>query len=122
MSTATHENARHAAIEVPVDTFRSFLKFVAKHDLWDEVKEALKEAGIDTISIDHRPVQVISELVAGMGRRQSEDPHHTEALVIPECGCDSGCNPGCQPQMPHAPGPVDAGTGDAGSVDAGLPQ
>jgi hypothetical protein len=117
--TRTEEGnqVRHAVIEVPVDTFRSFMQFIAKHDLWDEVKGALKKAGMDTIPIEHRPVQVISQLVASKTSQQSDDPDHTQALVTPECGCDSGCNPSCQPQMPHGPtGPGDAGTGDASVV------
>lgn len=53
--------------DVPVDTFRSHIRFIEKHNLWDEVRGALAEAGVDTVAMDIRPVRVISELVAAKG-------------------------------------------------------
>ena len=119
MTTEQYVSTGHEMLEVPVDTFRDFVKFIAKHDLWDEVRQALTEAGIDTVPINRRPVQIISELVTGKGGNQSEDPDHADALVTPECGCNVVFT---HPDLhPHTPSPThpDGGTGDGGIGDGG---
>ncbi|MFE2453874.1 hypothetical protein [[Kitasatospora] papulosa] len=97
--------------DVPVDTFRSHIRFIEKHNLWDEVRGALAEAGVDTVAMDIRPVRVISELVAAKGNALPEEADHSGAVVTPECGCDSIS--GRPPVTPVGEG--DAGAGDAGA-------
>nr|WP_037829357.1 hypothetical protein [Streptomyces sp. NRRL S-325] len=97
--------------DVPVDTFRSHIRFIEKHNLWDEVRGALAEAGVDTVAMDIRPVRVISELVAAKGNALPEEADHSGAVVTPECGCDSIS--GRPPVTPVGGG--DAGAGDTGA-------
>ena len=113
------ENSTAAKVlDVPVDTFRDFLKFIAKHDLWDEVTAALSSADIRAVSMDRRPVEIISRLVEGKGQGEQDDPDHSEALVTPECGCNVVVtHPDIHPHTPHGGG--DAGGGDAGGGDGG---
>lgn len=117
MTTEQNSLTGYEMLEVPVDTFRDFIKFIVKHDLWDEVKQALAEADIAAVPMGPRPVEIISRLVAGKGRSQSEDSDHSDALVTPECGCNHVfTHPDLHPHMPETPH-TDAGPGDAG--DAG---
>ncbi|MEU5717611.1 hypothetical protein AB0G71_17820 [Streptomyces sp. NPDC020403] len=96
--------------DVPVDTFRSHIRFIERHNLWDEVRGALGEAGIDTVAMDIRPVRVISELVAAKEGLLPEEADHSDAVVTPECGCDS---------ISGRPPVTPVGGGDAGAGDAG---
>lgn len=97
-------------VEVPVDTLRSHVRFIAHHNLWDEVDEALKEAGIDTISMDLTPVSVISGLIADKEKKPADEPDHTKALVTPECVCNQTVT-----------NPPKTSGGDAGAGDGGPP-
>jgi hypothetical protein len=104
----TITSATGKLVDVPVDTFRSHISFVVTHDLWDDLDEALRQAGIDAITMDPRPVFVISELVANKGSQLSEDPRHAGAVVMtPECGCNGVITR--PPNTPPQPGPPPGG-------------
>ncbi|MET9490644.1 hypothetical protein [Nocardia sp. NPDC006630] len=107
-------------VEVPVGTFQHYMKFIAENDLWDESRQALRDAGLKSVVLGGQHVQVIREFIAARGNELVNDPNHANALVLPECSilCP-------QPAVPVSPGPGDAGAppaGDAGAGDAGHPQ
>jgi hypothetical protein len=108
-------------VEVPIGTFRHYVTFIVKHNLWDEATSALQAAGTRGVVLGGPHVQVIREFVEAKGAELNKDPEHAGALVVPECSilCP-------QPQVPHGGGtPPDGGTGspEGGTADAGtLPQ
>ncbi|MBL1109333.1 hypothetical protein JK361_32890 [Streptomyces sp. 5-8] len=91
-------------VDVPVETFHSHIRFIQHHNLWGEVTDALKEAGISTTPMSIQAVRVISNFVAAKGRQLQREADNPDAVRTPRCGCPDG-------------------TGDAGSDagDAGHP-
>ena len=71
--------------EVPIGTFRHYMNFIAKHDLWDEATNVLQAAGIRSVVLGGRQINIIREFVATKGAELKNDPAHAGALVVPEC-------------------------------------
>jgi hypothetical protein len=87
-------------VDVPVETLHSHIRFIQNNNLWGEVADALKEAGITTVPMDIQAIRLITGLVAAKGRQLRREADDPDTVVTPRCGC-----------------PAD-GTGDAGG-DAG---
>jgi hypothetical protein len=103
--------------EVPIGTFRHYLNFIVKHDLWDEATNVLQAAGIRSVLLSSAQVNIIREFVTTKGAELNNQPQHAGALVVPECSII--CPP---PQVPHGGGsPPDAGTPEGGAPDGGAP-
>lgn len=101
-------------VDVPVNTFREFVKLIARHDLWDEVTEALRAEGMESVTIARRPIEIISGLVSQWGSSQAEREEASLPVVVPECGCNVVVtHPDIHPHTPEHPH-GDGGTGDAG--------
>lgn len=106
-------------VDVPVNTFREFVKLIAKHDLWDEVNEALRVEGVESVTIARRPIEIISGLLSQWGATQAEREDVSIPVVVPECGCNVVfTHPDIHPHTPEHPH-GNGGTGDAGTTDAG---
>ncbi|WAZ19017.1 hypothetical protein STRCI_000036 [Streptomyces cinnabarinus] len=112
MSTSTGENFAESDIDNAVE----FMKFLAKNDLWDEIKETLRVAGITEVRVSAEPVREIRKMISTQvmpGDRLSRQ-ERIHALVIEECGCGGSPGPG------H--GPVSPSGGGDGGADGGHPQ
>ncbi|MET8697947.1 hypothetical protein ABZW10_03555 [Kitasatospora sp. NPDC004723] len=72
-------------VEVPIGTFRHYMNFIVKHDLWDDATSALQAAGINGVVLGGQLVKVIREFVDAKGAELNNDPTHAGALVVPEC-------------------------------------
>ncbi len=86
--TTTHDSSSAPysdLVEVPIGTFRHYMNFIVKHELWDEVTNVLQAAGIRNVVIGGPHVKVIREFVATKGAELNNDPRHAGALVVPEC-------------------------------------
>jgi hypothetical protein len=98
--------------ETDVENFIGFVSFLADNDLWDDAKKSLEAAGVTTVCVSSRPIQVIrkmidDELLPGERLAPAGRKH---ALVISECGC------GVSSPGPPGHGPVvPTGGGDAGT-------
>lgn len=104
-------------VEVPIGTFRHYMNFIVKHDLWDEATNVLQAAGIRSVVLGSAHVNIIREFVATKGTELNNDPRHAGALVVPECSIF--CPP---PQVPHGGGsPPDGGAPDGGAPDSSAP-
>jgi hypothetical protein len=104
-------------VEVPIGTFRHYMNFLVKHDLWDEATNVLRTAGIRSVVLGGAQVNIIREFVETKGAELNHDPRHAGALVVPECSII--CPP---PQTPHGGGtPPDGGVPDSGAPDGGAP-
>lgn len=85
-------------IEVPVRQLSKFLKFIAKHNLWDELEQHLKDRGCNKLVMSFEPVKAIgniiekksSELVAEHKRLASAGP---KPLAM-RCASNQGTKPG----------------------------
>ena len=126
MSNMTVESEHSSAaygdsdlVEVPIGTFRHYMNFIAKQDLWDEATDRLQAAGIRSVVLGGAHVNIIREFVTAKGAELNNDPRHAGALVVPECSIV--CPP---PQVPHGGGsPPDGGSPEGGPPDGGvLPQ
>jgi hypothetical protein len=104
--------------ETEIDNFIGFMTFIAKNNLWNEAKDALRAAGIDTIKVSTEPIRVIRKLINEglLPSDRLDETGRKHALVIAECGCgvSSPGPPGHGPVFPTSPG------GDAGT-NAGIP-
>ncbi len=99
--------------EIPIGTFRHYINFIVKHELWDEVTSALQAAGMRSVVLTGAQVNIIRQFVDAKGAELRADPQPAGTLVVPECSIL--CPPA---QFPHGGGsPPDAGT----SPEAGTP-
>ncbi|MFD5890563.1 hypothetical protein ACFWHQ_31955 [Streptomyces sp. NPDC060334] len=113
MRTSTSEDFAESDIDNAIE----FLRFLAKNDLWDEIKEALRVAGITDVRVSAGPVREIRKMISAQvmpGDRLSRQ-ERIHALVIEECGCGGSPGPGHGPVSP-------SGGGDGGAGDGGHPQ
>ncbi|MEU9107191.1 hypothetical protein AB0D54_23135 [Streptomyces xanthophaeus] len=92
--------------ETDVEGFIGFVSFLAKNDLWDEVRSTLDAAGITDVYVSTEPIRLIRKLIDEEllpGERLDEGGRR-HALVISECGCGVS-NPGPPtPVVPHGGG------------------
>jgi hypothetical protein len=106
--------AEYQLTETPIENFIDFMKFIALNNLWDDAREALEAAGINTIRVSTEPIEVIRRLINEdlLPNHRLGSAGHKHALVIAECGCgvSSPGPPGHGPVVPTSPGPGDAGT------------
>ena len=49
--------------EVPVRQLKKFFKFIAEHDLWDEVERHLRDRGCKKLLMSFEPVKAIGNLI-----------------------------------------------------------
>ncbi|GGY18200.1 hypothetical protein [Streptomyces djakartensis] len=112
MGTSTAEDFAESDIDNAVE----FLRFLAKNDLWDETKEALRKAGITDLRVSAAPVREIRQMITAqvMPTDRLSRQERIHALVIEECGCGGSPGPG------H--GPVSPSGGGDGGADGGRPQ
>ncbi len=100
-----------ALTEVPVSQFSRFLKFIAKHDLLDELEQHLKERGCDKLLISFEPVKAIGTII----EKKSSDlvaEHQKGASAAPiEPALRCACNGTTGTKPPNTP---DGGGGDGG--------
>jgi hypothetical protein len=89
-------------VEVPIGTFRHYMNFIVKHDLWDEATNRLQAAGLRGVVLGGSHVNVIREFVAGKGADLNREPQHAGALVLPECAlvCRPPKSPADVPKNP----------------------
>jgi hypothetical protein len=87
--------------EVPVRQFTRFLRFIAEHDLWDELEQQLKDRGCDKLLMSFEPVKAIGTMAETRSRelsgKQSEDS--SDVLL---CGCNGSLGPQPGPVTPLA--------------------
>jgi hypothetical protein len=87
--------------EVPVRQLSKFLKFIAKHDLWDELEQHLKDRGCNKLLMSFEPVKAIGKIIE---KKSSElvAEHDTVAsagqksgdLTAMACACNATKGPG----------------------------
>jgi hypothetical protein len=76
--------------------FLGYIKFLAKHDLLDDVQEALHKAHVRKIRINPEPIIAARELIEEVLKteRLSATGREHGSKIVEECGCDMcGCNP-----------------------------
>jgi hypothetical protein len=84
-------------LEPSVKVFAEFMKFIARHDLWDEIEKELAEEGITKIIMARRPIDIVRQSVMNNVRMlHSEEEREKSPMVA--CGCPA-------PQTPTTPPP-----------------
>jgi hypothetical protein len=111
----TADGAREL-LETDIDGFVGVCRFVARNDLWDDVQQALAEAGVASIVVSVEPIRVIRKLIDEVLRDgdRLDDAGHKHAQVIAECACGVG--------TPGPPTPVTPHGGGDGGTDGGHPK
>ena len=103
-------------VEVPVEQLHRFLKFIGEHDLWEELKQHLRDRGCDKLLMSLEPVKEIGRIVqtksSELGSRRERD-HSLPPGSHLRCGC-GGSGSGS--------GPSDGGLPPGGAPDGGAPR
>jgi hypothetical protein len=53
----------HSVVEIPVRQLTRFLKFIAEHDLWDELEQHLHDRSCDKLLMSWEPVEAVAKIV-----------------------------------------------------------
>ena len=84
-------------LEPSVKLFVGFMKFIARHDLWDEIEKELAEEGITKIIMARRPIDIVRQSVMDTVRVLHSDEERENSPIL-ACGCPP-------PQTPTNPPP-----------------
>lgn len=102
--------------EVPVRQLSNFLRFIAEHNLYDELEQHLRDRGCDKLLMSFEPVQAIGAIVEAKSRNLTGEPSGASTARYQEtdslrCGCNGPLGPRPGPVTPTGPdGGTDGGT------------
>jgi hypothetical protein len=94
-----------------VEQFKALMKFVADHDLWDQIEKELTAKGVTEIMVSSEPIRHVRKLITDtvLSRHDLGRDSRARALFISRCGCGvSTPGPGHGPVSPTGGG--DGGT------------
>lgn len=89
-------------LQVPVATFRDFIMFITKNELWDEATALLQAHGLESVAMGRGHVDLICNFVEAKEREFEMDPEKKDT-ARPRC---SIIKP--PPKTPKSPGPKTA--------------
>jgi hypothetical protein len=83
--------------EVPVRQLSKFLRFIAKHNLWDELEQHLTDRGCDKLLMSFEPVKAIGNIIEKKSSELAAE-HEKTASAVPiepamSCACNSTTRP-----------------------------
>src|SRR3954451_10965496 len=82
-------------LEPSVKLFVGFMKFIARHDLWEKIEKELAEEGITKIILARRPVDIVRQSIMDTVRALHSDEERESSPIL-ACGCPA-------PQTPTQP-------------------
>jgi hypothetical protein len=91
-----------------VQNFILTMRFVAEHDLWDEIEAHLKHEGCSYFLMSIEPIAATKKLLVNQRRspKLASAPARARLEDVIACGCGVAPPgpPGGQPQFPHGGG------------------
>ncbi|MCU5037552.1 hypothetical protein CON66_27895 [Bacillus cereus] len=75
--------------KVPVHRFTKFLKFIAEHNLWDELEQHLKDRGCNKLLMSFEPVKEIGNIIQTKSAALIGVQDREGSMQL-RCGCGDG--------------------------------
>jgi hypothetical protein len=100
-------------MDVPIETFRMFAKYVADNDLWDEVEHLLKSQGHTQVRISFDPTKAVAQLLKRKAAAHNKPGLRSHPINKCECGGPTTNNGDGGPTPPEPP--------DSGGTPPGPP-
>jgi hypothetical protein len=102
--------------EMPISYFKGVMKFIAEHDLWDEVEKHLKDQRCVKLKISFEPIESVGRLLQ---KKVSSGTITPRMQVLASCGCNGPLGPRPGPTSPSPPHGPDGGGGGGDPPDGG---
>jgi hypothetical protein len=100
MAKPTYEMNIEDLTEMSIHHFKSFLKFIGEHDLWDAVEKHLQTQGCTKILISFEPIASIGQL---LHQRKAAGDLIEKTNLLPLCACNAQHGPRPGPVTPPNP-------------------
>jgi hypothetical protein len=101
-------------MDVPIETFRLFAQYLADHNLWDEVEQALKSQGQAQIRMSFDPTKTIARLLKQRAAADTKPGQPQHPIAMCKCGVPVVPVDGDGGKTPEPP------EGGSGPPDGGL--